>query len=50
MGHDLHDVFLYSNKTGRLPTSCSHGVITLLPKNGDNWLFKHVLPDIIHAD
>ena len=33
IGHDLHDVFLYSIKTGKLPTSCRQGVITLLPKN-----------------
>ena len=38
IGHDLHDVFLYSIKTGKLPTSCRQGVITLLPKNGDNGL------------
>ena len=34
IGHDLHDVFLYSTKTGKLPTTCRQGVITLLPKNG----------------
>ena len=34
--HDLHDFFKYSIKTGKLPTSCRQGVITLLPKNGDN--------------
>ena len=40
IGHDLHDVFLYSIKTGKLPPSCRQGVITLLPKNGDNGLLK----------
>ena len=40
IGHDLHDVFLYSIKTGKLPTSCRQGVITLLHKNGDNGLLK----------
>ena len=38
IGHDLHDVFLYSIKTGKLPTSCRQGVITLLLKNGDDGL------------
>ena len=40
MGHDLHDVFLYLIKTGKLLTSCRQGVITLLPNNGDNGLLK----------
>ena len=40
IGHDLHDVFLYSIKTDKLPTSCRQGVITLLLKNGDNGLLK----------
>ena len=44
IGHDLHDVFLYSIKTGKLPTSCRQGVITLLPKNGDNGLLKNWRP------
>ena len=35
IGHDLHDVFLYSIKLGKLPTSCRQGVIMLLPKNED---------------
>ena len=66
LGHDLLDVFLYSIKTVKLPTSCRQGVITLLPKN---WWpiillpcdlifitkcldlrLKRVLLDIIHAD
>ena len=40
IGHELHDVFLYFNKTGTIPTSCRQGVIILLPKNGDNGLLK----------
>ena len=44
IGHDLHNVFLYSIKAGNLPTSCRQGVITLLPKNGDNGLLKNWRP------
>ena len=31
IGHDLHKLFLYSIKTGKLPTSCRQAVIMLLP-------------------
>ena len=44
IGHDLHDVFLYSIKTCKLPTSCRQGVITLLLKNGDNGLLQNWRP------
>ena len=44
IGHDSHDVFLCSIKTGKLPTSCRQGVITLLPKNGENGLLKNWRP------
>ena len=44
IGHDLHDVFLYLIKTGKLLTSCRQGVIMLLPKNGDNGLLKNWRP------
>ena len=42
IGHELHGVFLYSITTGKLPTSCRQGVITLLPKNRDNGLIKNL--------
>ena len=43
IGHDLHNVFLYSiKKIGKFPTSCRQGVITLLPKN--NGLLKNWRP------
>ena len=37
-------MFLYSIKTGKLPTSCRQGVIRLLPKNGDHGLLKNWRP------
>ena len=58
IGHDLHDVFLYSIKTGKLPTSCRQGVVMCHVLSCDIIFFtkclslrlKRVLPDIIHAD